>query len=62
MALALCGSDQLLVWDRPTQHLSTQVLNIPEPGIGVACPGGLALEAIPVAATGSANLLERRGA
>ena len=42
MALALGGSDQLLNWDRPTQHLCTQVLNIPEPGIGIAWPGGLA--------------------
>ena len=45
MALALCGSDQLLDWDRPTQHLCTQVLNVPEPGVGVAWPGGLAFEA-----------------
>ena len=45
MALPLGGSDQLLNWDRPTQHLCTQVLNIPEPGIGIAWPGGLAFEA-----------------
>ena len=46
MARALCGSDQLLDWDRPTKHLCKQVLNIPEPGIGVAWPGGLAFEAL----------------
>ena len=45
MTLPLGGSDQLLNWDRPTQHLCTQVLNVPEPGVGVAWPGGLAFEA-----------------
>ena len=46
MARALSGGDQILDLDWPTQHLRAQVLNIPEPGIGIACSGGLALEAI----------------
>jgi len=46
MARALSGGDQLLDLNWPTQHLRAQVLNIPEPGIGIACTGGLALQAI----------------